>query len=101
MKLEALLSQIPTVLVDGPADREITSLCYDSRRAQPGSLFFALKGEKADGADYISAAVKQGAEAVVCEKGFAKSSATSIVVADARRAMADLAAHSTIIRPGR
>ena len=92
MKLEALLSSIQPIKVDGSLDREITSLCYDSRRAQKGSLFFALKGEKADGSAFIDQAVGAGAEAVVSETPELKTRATNIVVANAREAMADIAA---------
>ena len=48
MKLDSLLSQVSTVKVDGPTDRDITNLTYDSRRVKPGTLFFALKGEKVE-----------------------------------------------------
>ncbi|MDR3404356.1 MAG: UDP-N-acetylmuramoyl-L-alanyl-D-glutamate--2,6-diaminopimelate ligase [Chthoniobacter sp.] len=92
MKLDALLSQVPTVKVDGPTDRDITSLTYDSRRAKPGTLFFALKGEKVDGSAFIDAAIAAGAEAIVSENASIKTRATNIVVADARNAMADFAA---------
>jgi UDP-N-acetylmuramoyl-L-alanyl-D-glutamate--2,6-diaminopimelate ligase len=91
MKLDALLSSIQPLAADGTTDREITSLCYDSRRVQEGSLFFALRGEKVDGAQFIPQALKQGAVAVVTEHGVEKMDATSIVVSDARAAMADLA----------
>ena len=92
MKLEDLLSSIQPIKVDGSLDREITSLCYDSRRAQKGALFFALKGEKADGSAFIDQAVGAGAEAVVSETAELKTRATNIVVANAREAMADIAA---------
>jgi len=92
MKLDALLSQVSTVKVDGPTDRDITSLTYDSRRAKPGTLFFALKGEKVDGSAFVDAAIAAGAEAIVSENTAVKTRATNIVVADARNAMADFAA---------
>lgn len=43
----------------------LRSICVDSRRAEPGSLFFALKGEKADGHDFLPAVASAGACAVV------------------------------------
>ena len=43
----------------------LCSVCVDSRRAGPGSLFFALKGEKADGHDFLPAIASAGACAVV------------------------------------
>lgn len=91
MKLTALLAQTPTVLVDGSAEREIRSITYDSRKAESGALFVALKGEKVDGTQFIPQAVEKGAEAVVAEQGFARTQATSVIVPDARIALADLA----------
>lgn len=92
MKLEELLSKAATVKVDGPTDRDITSLTYDSRRAKPGSLFFALKGEHANGTSFIDAAIAAGAEAIVTENAAIKTRATNVIVQNARNAMADLAA---------
>ncbi len=92
MKLEALLSATATTEIDGPVDREITSISYDSRRVQPGALFVALKGEKVDGSHFVSQAVSQGAEAIVSEHGEIKLRATNIVAPNARIALADLAA---------
>jgi UDP-N-acetylmuramoyl-L-alanyl-D-glutamate--2,6-diaminopimelate ligase len=92
MKLDALLSQIATIKVDGPLDREITSIAYDSRRVKPGTLFVALKGEKVDGTTFVDKAVAAGAEAVVSEAVEFKTRATSVTVADARIALADLGA---------
>ena len=43
----------------------LRALVVDSRRAGPGSLFFALKGEKADGHDFLAAVAAAGAAAVV------------------------------------
>lgn len=92
MKLDALLSKAATVKVDGPTDRDITHLTYDSRRVKPGTLFFALKGEKVDGTAFIDAAIAAGAEAIVTENASVKTRATNIIVQNARNAMADLAA---------
>ncbi len=92
MKLDALLSQIQPVRVDGPTDRGISALHYDSRQIKPGSLFFALKGEKVDGVKFVPQALKQGAEAVVSESDVERSNATNVVVENARAAMADMAA---------
>ncbi|MGD9782508.1 MAG: UDP-N-acetylmuramoyl-tripeptide--D-alanyl-D-alanine ligase [Kiritimatiellia bacterium] len=43
----------------------LRALAVDSRRAGAGDLFFALKGEKADGHDFLSAVASAGACAVV------------------------------------
>ena len=39
----------------------------DSRTLQPGDLFFAVKGERLDGHDYVEAALAKGAVAAVVE----------------------------------
>ena len=92
MQLKALLSKTPTLLTVGPADREIAALCYDSRRVQKNSLFVALSGAKEDGNKYIEEAIERGAVAVVTEQEQAQMRATLVVVANARQALADLAA---------
>ncbi len=40
----------------------------DSRTLQPGDLFFAVRGERLDGHDYVEAALAKGAVAAVIEK---------------------------------
>jgi UDP-N-acetylmuramoyl-L-alanyl-D-glutamate--2,6-diaminopimelate ligase len=92
MKLEALLSHVATIKVDGPLDREITAIAYDSRRVQPGTLFVALPGEKVDGAQFVEQAIAAGAEAVVSQVAEFRTRATNVIVPDARLALADLAA---------
>ena len=49
------------------ADRDITGICYDSRKCFPGCLFVALCGSVTDGARYIDEAINKGAVAVVSE----------------------------------
>lgn len=43
----------------------LRALCVDSRRAGRGDLFFALKGARADGHDFLGAVAAAGAAAVV------------------------------------
>lgn len=92
MQLKALLSHLKTTQVEGSLDRDITSICYDSRLVKPGSLFVAMRGEVADGRRFIDQAVAQGAVAVISEEREHQSKATRIVVENARIALADLAA---------
>ena len=67
-RLSALLAKINITARYGPADPRITSLAYDSREVQEGSLFFALRGLHSDGHDYIAQAVSRGAAAIVCNE---------------------------------
>ena len=66
MKLRDLAGILP---VEASSDIAVTGITSDSRRVQPGDLFFALVGTKADGAAYATEAAKRGASAVVAAKG--------------------------------
>ncbi|MCL1859862.1 MAG: UDP-N-acetylmuramoyl-tripeptide--D-alanyl-D-alanine ligase [Oscillospiraceae bacterium] len=46
---------------------KIKNISTDSRKILPESLFYAIKGEKADGHDFISQAIENGALGVVAE----------------------------------
>ena len=92
MKLKELLNGIETADITGDTSCEITGIVYDSRRAEPGALFVALHGEKADGAAYIEDAIQRGAAAVVSQTPCASGGSFPCVqVADARLALAKLA----------
>ena len=92
MKLDQLLGDVATTGVEGSLDRDITSICHDSRRVKPGALFVAMKGENVDGAAFIPKAIAAGAEAVVTETDADTGKATKVFVPDTRLALADLAA---------
>ena len=65
--LKELLKNIETVSVRGSSEAEVVSLGFDSRRVEPGQMFFAIKGVASDGHDYIGSAVEKGASVIVCE----------------------------------
>jgi UDP-N-acetylmuramoyl-L-alanyl-D-glutamate--2,6-diaminopimelate ligase len=54
-------------LAPGLAVSEVTGLAYDSRRVNPGDLFFAFPGAHADGRRFAQDALARGAVAVVAE----------------------------------
>jgi len=69
---------------------EVSSLAYNSREVKPGTLFFAIQGEKADGHSYIPQALERGAVAVVSERAAPPELGNRwIQVAAIRRALAD------------
>lgn len=68
MKLGALLSGLPGLEQGAQTELEISALSYDSRRAKPGTLFFAIQGEKADAHEFIPQALERGAIAIVSER---------------------------------
>ncbi|WP_436775164.1 UDP-N-acetylmuramoyl-tripeptide--D-alanyl-D-alanine ligase [Yinghuangia sp. YIM S09857] len=62
----------------------------DSRQAEPGGLFVAFAGERADGHHYAARAGRAGAAAVL---GSRPTPLPTVVVPDARSALQALAAH--------
>lgn len=73
-------------------DITISGVCIDSRSAQAGDLFIAIRGERFDGHDYISEAINKGAVAVVSEQDDPKLGALHFKVKDTLNALAKIAA---------
>ena len=65
--LQDILYGVRLKRVVGSTDQTITGICTDSRQAKPGVLFAAISGTQLDGHDYIPAAIKGGAIAIVCQ----------------------------------
>lgn len=61
------LRQLLNGLAPAPPAVEVRDLTDDSRRVEPGSLFLARAGARADGRDHIADAVRRGAVGVVCD----------------------------------
>src|SRR5579885_1583216 len=90
MELERLVAALGAAEVVGQAPVEVLDLVYDARHATPGSLFFCVRGEKADGHDFAQQAVAGGAVAVVVERPLAVD-VPQVIVPDSRAAMAPAA----------
>lgn len=84
------------VLYDAEKIKPIIKVSIDSRNVPPGSLFIAIKGDKFDGHDFITDAVKKGASVVLINEK--KLSALDeidvpiITVRDTTAALGELAA---------
>ncbi len=65
MRLEDIIRNTGAEIVRGENGTEVSSICSDSRKAVPGSLFIAVKGFATDGHKFIDAALEAGAVAVV------------------------------------
>lgn len=91
MKLKHLISSLDIVCSTASDQMEITSICCDSRTAEPGSLFICFAGYVYDGNDYISMAVKKGSVAVVCER-VPDIDVPYVLVHDGRVAMSSICA---------
>jgi len=90
MDLERLVAALEPLEVLGRPSAEVRDLSYDARAAGPGSLFFAVPGERADGHAFAAEAVERGAVALVVERPL-EVSVPQVVVRDARAAMAPAA----------
>ncbi len=91
MTLKKLLQGCDFINPSLSLEREITHVAYDSRKVDKGCLFIAIKGEKFDGHDFISDAVRKGAIAVAGEKDINDMENTYIRVKDSRKTLACIA----------
>ncbi len=73
---------------DLDADPVITGITADSRRVEPGFLFAALPGAKADGKAFVPQALARGAAAVLSSGDFPGLPAALVKVHDPRRVYA-------------
>ena len=56
------------ILRGAPFSGELTDIVTDSRKVTPGCLFAAIRGERADGHDYIASAFEKGAVCCLAER---------------------------------
>ena len=91
MGLGALTDVIAPERVAGIPVGEVRALAYDSRRVEPGTLFFAVPGDHVDGHDFAADAVAAGAVGVVVEREVPALEVPQLVVDRTRRALADAA----------
>ncbi|MCB0592947.1 MAG: UDP-N-acetylmuramoyl-tripeptide--D-alanyl-D-alanine ligase [Lewinellaceae bacterium] len=70
-----------------------SKVVIDSRQAEPGSLFFAIKGERFDGNQFAAAALAAGASFAVVDDPAAAQGDRYIVVKDSLSALQELARH--------
>jgi UDP-N-acetylmuramoyl-L-alanyl-D-glutamate--2,6-diaminopimelate ligase len=66
--LKDLLYKVRIHSVKGSTGIEVNDLQTDSRKVSAGSCFIAVRGQLADGHDFIEQAIQNGAVAVVCEQ---------------------------------
>ena len=93
MRPDFLLEAVSPVKVAGRLPESCAGLTHDSRRVTPGAVFFALPGQRTDGARHIADAVRHGASVVVAEPEPADmTGSVYLQVRDARRALAHASA---------
>lgn len=93
MKLSELLEGIEYEIISGNPDISVTTLEYDSRRVQEGSVFVAVKGAVSDGHRYVPDVVKKGVSAVIVSDDVSDTGRAVVVkVKDTREALAFMSA---------
>ena len=103
MKLSALAGtafpELNAALAGSSGALEITSLTADSRKAEPGALFVAIAGSKADGAGFIDDAAQRGAVAAISASSHEDARIPVLTVENPRAFLAIVAARFYEVQP--
>jgi len=103
LHLSELMTYLPSAqLISGHQELEISSVSANSATIQMGGLFAALKGAKQDGHDFIDAAIKAGAVAILSDQATLSlpTGIAHIKSDDTRHAYAQICAAIYASRPG-
>ena len=93
MILKELLERSEYTLVQGSEDVEISTLVYDSRKIEKGSVFVCISGAAFDGHKFVAQAAELGAAAVVVEKDVEVPENLTVIKFDnTRLALAEMSA---------
>src|SRR5438128_2374115 len=95
LDLELVVKVCAGELIAGKTTETVRRVCTDSRQAQPGDLFVALKGDTFDGHEFLNDVAAKGAVAVVIESGrrpVEMPGCAVITVASTRAALGQLGA---------
>jgi UDP-N-acetylmuramoyl-L-alanyl-D-glutamate--2,6-diaminopimelate ligase len=87
--INELIKRVKETRITGDKNISITSVCFDSRKVEPGCLFIATRGTQTDGHNYIAGAIEKGAKAILCEElpSSISKNITYIVVPDSSEAL--------------
>ena len=66
----------------GAGGTPVAGVSTDSRQAKPDDLFFAIKGERFDGHDFLNEVAAKGVAAVVVEKAESKAKVPNLLGED-------------------
>ena len=95
MTLQAMAEACHGVYIGNPEDikKEAISITTDSRKAERGGVFAAIKGERVDGHDFIPGVLEAGALCVISEKQPVTEQGNYIIVEDTVRALGAIAGY--------
>lgn len=93
MQIKTLLEELKYTVLAGNDETEVTTLVYDSRKVEKGSVFVCISGTVRDAHDFIPDVIEKGASAVIVEKDVPViSGVTYIKVDNSREALAYMSA---------
>ena len=87
MTLDAIAAAAGIALPD-PCAASVTGFAIDNRKVAPGTVFGAFQGSQVNGEDFIPAAIKAGAIAIVARPQAEVSGAIHIVSEEPRQTFA-------------
>ncbi len=87
MQLSHLLEKIEYICLKGSTDIEISTLVYDSRKAEQGSCFVCISGSIKDAHEYIPDVIQKGAAAVIVEREVDVPEHVTVIKVDNTRAV--------------
>jgi UDP-N-acetylmuramoyl-L-alanyl-D-glutamate--2,6-diaminopimelate ligase len=88
-ELRDILYNVRITSTVGDMNIDVKGVAFDSRKAEPGFAFVAVKGTQADGHAFIDKAIVLGATVVICEQlpESINNSITYVTVKDTTRAL--------------
>ena len=92
LNLSAILKATGGTLLGGDENTAVTSFITDSRQAKAGAMFVPIRGERADGHDYIQRVLESGAAASFADHPVPTGEKPVVLVKDCREALQKAAA---------
>jgi len=77
----------------GDLPSKINNISNNSQQIKPGDMFIAIRGQQADGHQFIPQAIENGAAVIVCEERQNQCRIPQILVTNSRKALARIAAN--------
>ncbi|HUU81931.1 MAG TPA: UDP-N-acetylmuramoyl-tripeptide--D-alanyl-D-alanine ligase [Phycisphaerae bacterium] len=93
MHLDEVAAAMGATSSAAPGNPLVTGVSIDSRTVQPGELFFAVRGDRFDGHDYLDQAASAGAVACVVSRRETNAPIPCLGVADTVAALGRFAAY--------
>ena len=93
--LSDILYKVRLIDVVGSTAIQVSDICFDSRKVEPGCLFVAVRGTHVDGHNFITQAFQDGAVAILCEEfpEFQSDEITYIKVSNSNLALGQIASN--------